>query len=172
MNLWRAFALFVIPFLLIGCGPNHADQEIHPKIVQLRVMLEHGVGSSEYEKAVRSTRYDFELHKEDLSKDARTKCDRGLSSAEALIDFSAQAADGEIAEIYPELHHVGVYKSKSEFRDDIKTYKDLTSLDPLTDAKVLSLQERMNELTLELVGARIRKVAVRDLKLAEAATNE
>ena len=81
--------------------------------------------------------------------------------------------DGEIAEEYPELHDIGVYRKEAEFRDDIKTYVDINSLDvATTNAEVIALHVRMNQLTIELVTARIRKAATDKLKAAEAATSE
>ena len=65
MKLFRLTAVCaVVMITMTSCGHNQAEKNIHPELVHIRVMLEHGFTFTDYEKAVQSTRYDFELHKD------------------------------------------------------------------------------------------------------------
>lgn len=160
----------VLLLLIAGCGANKAEKDIHPKLVRVRVMLEHGFVFPELENLVRSMRYDFELHRDAFSSGASAKCDDALKTVETIIDFSHRAAGGDVGSEYSELHEVGIYKTEKEFRADIRTYKDISALDAYPSARMIELQTQLNNATIELVFARERDLAVKKLKDAEAAT--
>jgi hypothetical protein len=162
-------ALATIALLaLASCGPNHADQDMHPKIVRLRSLIEHGVNFIDYSKVIQSTRGDFEVVKEKMSADAMKKSDEALSAAETLRSiWSDTIGADDVSGLYDPLHSIGAYKTRKEFDSDTRPFAHIDSSDSF---EVMELHRKMNSLVEQLVLARAVRAVIPKLKAAEKST--
>lgn len=163
------FALVAIAVIgLASCGPNHADQGMHPNIVRLRSLIEHGVNFIDYSKAIQATRGDFEVAKEKMSTTAMKSCDGALSAAETLRSiWSDTIGADDVSGLYDPLHSIGAYKTRKEFDSDTRPFAHIDSSDSF---EVMELHRKMNSLVEQLVLARAVHAVIPKLKAAEKAT--